>query len=166
MKVRLGGEEGQGTVEAALVIPLLFVLMMMLLQPGIILYDTIVMQDAAAEGCRLMATSDAGAGAEGCKDFIRNRLSAIPQHGLFHVHEGGCSWDIQVTGDEQSQAAEVRIRNKVKPIPLIGGALQLLGVTDGEGHITLESSVSCLSQPYWLDDSASGSPAEWVRGWR
>ena len=53
----LHDERGQGSVEAAVVIPVLFLLLLMLLQPGIVLYDRIVMGSAAAEACRLLATS-------------------------------------------------------------------------------------------------------------
>ena len=52
-------ERAQATIEAAFAIPLLGVLLLMLLQPGIVLYDKIVMEHAAAEGCRLLATTTA-----------------------------------------------------------------------------------------------------------
>ena len=41
-------DSGQATVEAAFLIPVIFVAMMVLLQPGIILYDRMVMNHAAA----------------------------------------------------------------------------------------------------------------------
>ena len=64
-----GREAGQATVEAVFVIPVLFVAMLLLIQPGIVLYDRMVMANAAAEGCRVLATStDAyGAMAEAAK---------------------------------------------------------------------------------------------------
>ena len=46
----LRDERGQATVEAAFAVPVLMVLVLMLVQPGIILYDRIVMEGAAA-GC-------------------------------------------------------------------------------------------------------------------
>ena len=77
-------ESGQSTVEAAFALPVLMVLFLLLLQPGIILYDRIVMEGAAAEGCRLIATAaDPGQVEE---DYIRRRLSAVPQADIFHVH--------------------------------------------------------------------------------
>ncbi|MGN1361061.1 MAG: TadE/TadG family type IV pilus assembly protein [Eggerthellaceae bacterium] len=54
---RLRDVRGQSTVEAAVMIPLLFGGMLMLLQPGILLYDRVVMEGAAAEGCRVLATA-------------------------------------------------------------------------------------------------------------
>ncbi len=50
----LRDERGQATVEAAFAVPVLMVLVLMLVQPGIIRYDRIVMEGAAAAGCRLL----------------------------------------------------------------------------------------------------------------
>lgn len=50
------GTKGQATIEAAALIPVLFILLLLLLQPSILLFDRIVMKNAAAEGCRLLAT--------------------------------------------------------------------------------------------------------------
>ena len=68
-RARLGGgrvrvlkgvadEGGQATVEAAFALPIALLLVLLLVQPGILLYDRIVMQGAAAEACRLLATTD------------------------------------------------------------------------------------------------------------
>ena len=48
---------GQGSVEAAIAIPVMFLLLLLLIQPGIVLYDRLVMGNAAAEACRLLATA-------------------------------------------------------------------------------------------------------------
>ena len=53
---RLADERGQSTVEAAFLFPVVFVLVLLLVQPGILLYDRIVMEGAAADACRLLAT--------------------------------------------------------------------------------------------------------------
>ena len=45
-----------------MLIPVLFTALLLLLQPGILLYDRMVMQGAAAEGCRLLATKTAALG--------------------------------------------------------------------------------------------------------
>ena len=73
---RTGRDEGQATVEAAVLIPALFTALLLLLQPGILLYDRMVMQGAAAEGCRLLATKTAALGdMDGsCEAFVRHRL--------------------------------------------------------------------------------------------
>ena len=116
-------ERGQGTVEAAIVIPVLFLLMLMLLQPGIILYDRIIMGSAAAEGCRLLATASDASGSY--EAFIRHRLAAVPQHDCFHVHHGSCSWRIEMSGNESSEVVSVRICNELRPLPLFDAGAKL-----------------------------------------
>lgn len=68
-------------MEAAFALPVLMVLLLLLIQPGIVLYDRMVMQAAAAEGCRLLATSTDSLGAmdEACEAFVRHRLGSVPQ---------------------------------------------------------------------------------------
>ncbi|MFR3090641.1 MAG: TadE/TadG family type IV pilus assembly protein [Eggerthella lenta] len=107
-------ESGQATVEAAFLLPVLFVGLLLLMQPGILLYDRLVMQAAASEGCRLLATKTAAAGdmAESCEAFVRHRLGAIPPVSCFHVHEGACSWDIRFEGDERSDVVRVPSRTR------------------------------------------------------
>ena len=51
-------------MEGAFAIPLVFLLLLLLLQPGILLYDRMVMNAAAAEGCRMLATRSADAGVD------------------------------------------------------------------------------------------------------
>lgn len=161
-------ERGQGTVEAAFVIPVLFVLMLMLLQPGIIFYDRLVMGNAAAEGCRLLATSTDAAGSmqESCEAFIRHRLAAVPQHECFHVHDGSCSWDIELSGGESSEVVTVRIGNEIRPLPLFDAGSRLLGLTNGNGNLVIEESVTMPTQPNWVASSPLGlNPSSWIGEW-
>ena len=51
---------GQSTVEGAFLIPVILLLLMLLIQPGILLYNRVVMQSAASEGCRLISTRSSG----------------------------------------------------------------------------------------------------------
>ena len=157
-------ERGQGTVEAAIVIPVLFLLMLMLLQPGIILYDRIIMGSAAAEGCRLLATASDASGSY--EAFIRHRLAAVPQHDCFHVHHGSCSWRIEMSGNESSEVVSVRICNELRPLPLFDAGAKLLGMTNGNGHLEIEESVAMPTQPNWAGSSHSGNnPADWIGAW-
>lgn len=156
----IGHDAGQATVEAAFAIPVLMVLILLLLQPGIVLYDYIVLQGAAAEGCRLLATSD-GAGSVQ-DDYVRRRLSAIPQMDLFHVHSQGCSYKIDLVGDETSSEVGVEISTKLKPVPLIDIGMSLLGVTDTDGCLTVKAKSTMPTQPDWVWESG-GVPEEWVR---
>ena len=156
---------GQSTVEAALVVPILFGLILLLVQPGILLYDRIVMHAAAAEGCRLLATSSATEAEGLCEDYVRRRLGAIPPHDIFHVHDGGCTWDISFSGNESSETVGVTISTAVRPLPLVDFACRALGIADESGNLRVEVSASMPTQPSWAREAASGSPSEWVGAW-
>lgn len=161
----LRDERGQATVEAAFAIPVLMVLVLMLVQPGIILYDRIVMAGAAASGCRLLATLPEG-DVELCEDFVMRRLGAVPPHDFFHVHEGGCTWVVEALGGEGSSTVEVTISTEVKPLPLIGAAAMLAGAGNERGNLVVEVSSTMPTQPEWaLDSRMSSNPAEWVGAW-
>lgn len=155
-------------MEAAIVMPVLFLLLLMLLQPGIVLYDRMVMRGAAAEACRLLATgTDAyGPMEASCEAFVRHRLAAVPQHDCFHVHGGRCSWQIELSGDESSQTTTVSIRNELRPLPLFDAGAALLGMTNAAGNLEIRESVTVSTQPGWASSSPLGlSPAEWIGGW-
>ena len=161
----LHDNKGQGTVEAAVVVPVLFLLLLLLLQPGIVLYDRLVMANAATEGCRLLATAT-GDMAGSCEAFVRHRLAAVPQHDCFHVHDGGCSWRIEFDGDESSPTATVRIGNELKPLPLFDAGAKLLGMTNGNGNLEIEESVTMPTQPDWVGSSELGlAPSSWIGAW-
>lgn len=49
-------DSGQAAVECAFLIPVVLLLLLFLIQPGIILYNHTVMKAAASEGCRLLST--------------------------------------------------------------------------------------------------------------
>lgn len=161
-------EEGQGTVEAAVVIPVLFLLLLMLLQPGIVIYDRLVMGNAAAEACRLLATStdDYGSMRESSEAFVRHRLAAVPQQDCFHVHHGECSWDVELIGDESSETVTVRIANELRPLPLFDAGAKLLGLTNASGNLEIEESVTMPTQPDWVAGQKLGlDPASWIGAW-
>ena len=62
MDVLRVGERGQATVEAAFLIPVLFTVLLLSVQPGMVLYDRMVMQAAVSDACRLVAVkTDAAA---------------------------------------------------------------------------------------------------------
>lgn len=152
---------GQSTIEAAFVLPVLMLLLLMMLQPGICLYDHIVMRSAAAEGCRLLATSSADASTN--EDYIRRRLSAIPDIPIFHDHSGECSYEIEMFGDETSSEVGVRISNRMKPLPLLDLAMRLANVLDDGGYLVIEARSDMRTQPGWAASSSEGSsPREWV----
>ena len=161
-------ESGQATVEAAFMLPVLFVGLLLLMQPGMLLYDRLVMQAAASEGCRLLATKTAAAGdmAESCEAFIRHRLGAVPPDSCFHVHEGACSWDIRFEGDETSDVVRVTIANEARPLPLIDMGGALLGIVNGNGNFEVRVTAEQTVQPSWARASEAGSdPAGWIGAW-
>lgn len=161
-------DAGQGTVEAAFVLPVLLVALMLLVQPAIILYDRMVMESAAAEGCRLLATkTDAYGDTDGaCEAFVRHRLAAIPPIDCFHVHEGGCSWDIEMNGGEKSRETTVRIANRVKPLPFFDAAVHALGAAGPDGTLEIEVKRSAPVQPDWIAHAKGGkNPKSWIGAW-
>lgn len=158
-------ERGQGVVEAAVAIPVLFLLLLLLMQPGIILYDRLVMANAAAEGCRLLATATGDMGGS-CEAFVRHRLAAVPQHDCFHVHQGDCSWNIELLGDELSQEVTVSIENELRPLPLFDAGSKLLGLANANGNLEIAESVTMRTQPDWVTSSELGlDPSSWIGAW-
>lgn len=161
-------DSGQATVEAAFLIPVLFVMLLLLVQPGIVLYDRMVMSAAATDACRLVATSTDAAGdaREAVEAFVRHRLGAVPPVACFHVHEGECSWRIQVEGDETSECVRVLIENKVRPLPLLDGGSALLGLLDGDGLLSVQVEAQRQTQPEWVRGSSAGlNPKAWIGAW-
>ena len=137
-------------------------LLLLLLQPGIVLYDRVVMEGAAAEGCRLLATSLDGE-SQANDDYIRRRLGAIPELDLFHVHSSGCTWDIGLEGNQESDVVAVRLSTEVKPLPLIDCAMQALGASNENGNIVVEVRASQQTQPDWIANAVEGrNPSGWV----
>lgn len=148
-------ERGQSTVEAAFMLPVLFVLMLMLLQPGIILYDRMVMRSAAAEGCRLVATmeQESAFDEDVCRDVVKRRLGAIPPNDLFHIHDDECSWEIEFEGDGSSVRTRVTVRNRVRLVPLLDAAGALLGIAP-DGCLQIEVTETCAARPDWFGEYA------------
>lgn len=169
-------ERGQATLEAVFLLPVLFIILLMLIQPTVLLYDHMVMQQAAGEGCRLLMTkdssfasvslpgsvvSDVKFGDDPYRDYVMRHLGAIPPLPLFHLHEDGCSYEIDLQGDETSEQVMVTIRNKLQLLPLLGQAASLMGVCEADGIYTQEVRVSLPSRPNWV----SGTPEEWAASW-
>lgn len=161
-------ETGQGVVEAAFLLPVLLMGLLLLMQPSFLLYDRIVMASAASDACRLLATKTAAAGdmSESCEAFVRHRLGAIPPISCFHLHEGACSWDITCEGDETSEVVRVTIKNEVQPLPLIGAGSELLGIVNASGNFEVSVSVEQQTQPAWVSSVEAGrNPSAWIGAW-
>ena len=168
MGVLRAGERGQATVEAAFLIPVLFTVLLLSVQPGMVLYDRMVMRAAASDACRLAAakTDAVGDSSQAVEAFVRHRLGAIPPVSCFHVHDGGCSWEVSVQGDEHSKKVSVEIAGKVKPLPFLDAGAVLLGMTDGDGLLTVKARCERATQPEWVAGSPQGlDPEAWIGAW-
>lgn len=160
IREKISDGSGQSTIEAAFSIPMLMILMLMLLQPSIILYDYIVMKGATSDGCRLLTTSKDSEGTN--EDYIRRRLSAIPQVDIFHVHAGECSYQIDLNGNDTSSEVSVKVRNELKPLPLLDIGLALINLLDANGCLSIEVETSMPTHAEWAISSIGGrSPSEW-----
>lgn len=155
-------ESGQASVEAALLLPSLMVCMALLTQPVCILYTRCVMQAAAAEACRLMATepTQVNVAPQAQRDYVLRRLVAVPNADVFHVG-GEAGWTVELEGSTGGHAARARIATSVRPLPLVGVLPALLGKSDGAGNVLLEVEVETVTRPEWLE----GSYGSWASTW-
>ncbi|MCI8469592.1 MAG: pilus assembly protein [Eggerthellaceae bacterium] len=162
------GEEGQATVEAAFALPVLCLLALLLAQPGILLYDRLVMEAAAAEGCRLLATrSDAmGDAQEQCENYVLRHLGSVPPVDCFHVHGDACTWKVDLDGDERSEQVRVTVSTEVRPLPLLDAGAALLGLVNERGNLVLSVERSARPRPAWVGQAGAGDdPAQWIGAW-
>lgn len=159
--------KGQATVEAALLIPALLVSLLLLIQPGILLYTRMVMEGAAAEGCRVLATaSSLEENTATVEDFIKRRLASVPQQANFHVHDPACSWQIDLLGNETSEEVTVSISTEVKPLPLFDVGLNALGVLNGNGNYELKVAHHLTTKSTWVrENTISNEPKRWIERW-
>lgn len=159
---RLACSKAQSTVEAAFALPILMLLVLLLIQPGILLYDRMIMAQAAAEGCRLYSTAASDV-TDKCENYIRRRLSAIPQLDQFHMHSDGCTWEISFSGGESSQVSHVEISTEVRPLPLLGSGMRLLGFLNSRGNLVMKVESTQKMQPDWISNSIDGqNPEMWA----
>lgn len=161
------GCEGQGTVEASFALPVLLALVVLVIQPGVYLYDRMVMQSAAEEGCRLLATSDEqGCDGSSVRSSVIHRLLAIPCEEHFHVREADGGWMVSLEGSAASSEVAVEISTRVKPLPLIYLGGRALGALDGDGCMRVTARASRATQPSWAAGSPAGpDPRSWVGAW-
>jgi Flp pilus assembly protein TadG len=155
-------ERGQSTVEAALLVPALLLCLGLLVQPLCLLYTRAVMQAAAAECCRLVATRPVlyTAGDGDYEAFALRRLAAVPNVGVFH-RGGGDGWDVTITASPSSHTVRTRIQTTVDPLPFWDGMAALLNMDDGEGHIRLVVDVTETVRSSWVD----GDYRDWSELW-
>lgn len=112
-------EKAQSTVELALVLPLLFVLLLGLLQVGVVLRDHLLVAAAAREGAREAAVT---------ANPARIRASAARA-------APGLTLDVSISrGPRRGDAAVVLVTSKPTRLPIVG---KLVGSTALEGKATM-----------------------------
>ncbi len=153
-------EQGQTLVEAAFLLPVVFFMFGLLLQPALLLYCHCVMDGAAAETCRLAATGTCGQDA--MKAFALRRLDALPALDIFHSQD--CAWEFDL-GSSGSGNAQVTITGHVKTLPLVGITASTLTSPAGDGCGVISCTASSSSLPAWLNQDAVDAEG-WVnRSW-
>lgn len=156
----IGSEHGQATVEAAFLLPVLFGMLALLVQPMMLLYNRCVMQAAAAEGCRVAAT--ARCDERELQAYVQRRLAAIPALDVFQDTDEG--WLVNFEQDSSAGTVCVTVVNHIQPLPLVGLTAGLLACQLDDGRFEQQVSATSGVVPAWV--AALGTdPVEWVGVW-
>ena len=150
-------QDGQASVEAALLLPALLLVLGMLLQPTCLLYSRMVMEQAAAETARLLVT--ASCGEDAVHAFCLHRLASIPEASLFHVG-GEDDWTIDFA--EEAGRAEVSITGHARPLPVFGFFAGIVLDHDARG-VVLSVRYAQRLRPDWLGGDADAWADVWNR---
>lgn len=160
------GSLGQGTVEAAFMLPAFLLALLLLVQPAILFYDLIVMNQAAEDACRLLATKRQADPEDAFEAAVRRSLGAIPQQDCFHVHRDACSYEVSLGGSEKTAEVKVVVSNRVRLLPVFDAGARVLGLLDDEGALTLTASAARQTYAPWVASSEAGvAPKKWVSQW-
>lgn len=153
---RLACQGGQASVEAALVLPIVMLVLALLLEPACMGYTLAVMRGCAAEVARAALTDVDGDFSE-CVLFAKRRLKAVPELSPFHVGGEG-DWDVHV--ERSGGEVEVLIRGHARPLPLMGALASAFALSDAQG-VVLEAQVQERLRPTWV----GGSYESWQQLW-
>lgn len=156
LEVLASCEDGQSTVEAAVLLPTVMLIFAILLEPACLLYTRCVMHGAAAEGARIAATLY-GEGTNACQEYILRRLRAVPEASPFHV---GGSGDWTVSIDKGDKQVTVAISGHARPLPLLGVVAKAFGSSDATG-VVLEVKVVEQVKADWI----GGDYSAWQKVW-
>ncbi len=146
-------QDGQSSVEAALLLPSLMVVLALLIQPACLLYTRGIMSSAANEAVRMLATTT---NKDEVTAFIKRRLAAVPEVSVFHSG-GADDWVVEV---EQGDEMSIAVTGHVKPLPLMGFISAALGASDSSG-LALSVTAKGKSQQVWVE----GSYDDWANLW-
>lgn len=145
-----------------MLLPCLFVLLLLALQPVCLLYTRAIMEAAAASGARLMVTGE-NVSDESCRAFVVRQLAAVPNVVIFHAG-GPLSWDVEFTHAGEGDAAgavRVSVRGYVRLLPVLGAFAPVFGATNAQGDVELSVDVSYRARPDWLE----GGYDAWIAAW-
>ncbi|MBO7674074.1 MAG: pilus assembly protein [Atopobiaceae bacterium] len=134
-------------------LPAIMLLLALLVQPVCVFFTQTLMRHTAAECVRVLATSGDQAAT---RAYALRRLRAVPDASLFHVG-GQRDWQVFAERSGDGKTGRVRIVGHVRPLPLFGVVVDLLGRRDDEG-IVLEVEVGERIRPMWL----GGTYEDWV----
>lgn len=151
-------QEGQASVEAAVLLPTLMLVFALLLQPACMGYTRSVMQSAAAETARA-ALTDTDGNFDDCVAFAKRRLAAVPEVSIFHVG-GADDWQVQVDRQDSGKKVHVDIRGHVRPLPLMGVLASTFSESDGTG-VVMDVQVDEELRADWV----GGSYDSWQEIW-
>ena len=154
---RISGEAGQATVEAAVVLPSLLLVLALLMQPACLSYTRAIMRAAAAECVRAAATAYGG-DTSACREYALRRLEAVPEVPLFHVGGQG-DWDVSI--ERSDSHVTVTIIGHARPLPLMGAVASLLSMSDGTG-VVLRVALSESTRASWV----GGDYGAWQGMWQ
>lgn len=152
----LKDSSGQASVEAALLIPVLLALCLLLLQPVCLLYTRQIMEATAAQAVRIGVTA---ADEDDIQTYCLRKLKAVPNLDIFHV-KAQDDWEIAYTKDEELGTVEISIKGHATPIPLLSLLTTQVLNSDDKGLI-LEVNVCEEIYPNW----AEGDYELWCDSW-
>lgn len=153
-------ERAQATVEAAFLLPVFLMVLLLSLQPACVLYTRAVMESAAAETARLLVTTKEEA-QEGVRAFAMRRLAAVPDISIFHAG-GPLAWDVRLASSgEPDWTVSVSIEGAVTPLPVIGAFARAFGATNAQGDIEVSVTAGYEGRAKWLEGSYETWTARW-----
>lgn len=134
---------------------------MLLLQPAVLLYTRSMMERAATQTARVIATrgSNTVVNDAALRAYAVRRLSSVPHAAIFHVGADS-GWEITTTGDATSEEISVEIVGKARLLPLIGALSGWAGELEGD-NIILRVRITTKPQPTWVEEGYD----DWISMW-
>lgn len=153
---------GQSCVEAAFLLPVLLVFLLLLLQPALMLYHALILENTCQEACRVLATCSNDQDMRALDGFITHRLQVLPAcFASSDDADAQPDWSVTTQGNAASREVGVTIEGYVRALPLVGG---LFGGRFGASSIPIKISRTLVAHAYWETKQgidASNSVGAW-----